>query len=147
MIFLLLKWNKQRWHVILRVCKWLGLKKLRCQTLQYVYNQGDLMFHNHAKKDLDEQDWQILFVLSNGMDPRLEIDNILDGTYDDNQSSEFIQENFNDLNINDIKMEGEANCMIIKQNNHSPDNPDNEDDQSMEILTYDYEKLYDKCGI
>ncbi|CAG8689878.1 2204_t:CDS:2, partial [Funneliformis mosseae] len=38
------RWNEQRWHVILRVSKWLGLKKLRCRVLQYVYNRGELMF-------------------------------------------------------------------------------------------------------
>ncbi|CAG8450905.1 6014_t:CDS:2 [Funneliformis caledonium] len=80
-------WNEQRWHVILRVSKWLGLKKLRCRVLQYVYNRGELMFQGHAKKDLDERDWQIMFVLSNGKDPLLVIDSILDGTYDDPQEN------------------------------------------------------------
>src|SRR5580765_899818 len=94
-------WNKKRWHVILRVCKWLGLKKLRCQVLQYVHGQGELMFQRHAKKDLDEQDWQIMFVLTDGKDPRLNIDNILDGTYKD-ENSESIEEN---LNINSTEGE------------------------------------------
>ncbi|CAI2198983.1 13380_t:CDS:1, partial [Funneliformis geosporum] len=82
-------WNKQRWHVILSVNKWLGLKKLRCRISRYVYSQGELIFNGHAKTDFDERDWQIMFVLSNGKDPLLVIDNILDGTYDD-EITEFL---------------------------------------------------------
>ncbi|RIA86367.1 hypothetical protein C1645_740914 [Glomus cerebriforme] len=130
-------WNKKHWHVILKACKWLGLKKLRCRVLQHVYSQGELMFQRHAKKDLNEQDWQIMIVLTNGKDPCLNIDNILDGTYEDenSESEEEIESEANDDDINnlddDMMMIDDENCSI-----------DNEYDQSMEILMPDYEKFY-----
>ncbi|GBC16195.1 uncharacterized protein OCT59_021665 [Rhizophagus irregularis] len=141
-------WNKQQWHVILRVSKWLGLKKLRCQVLRYVYNQGELMFQRHAKKDLDEKDWQIMFVLTSGKDPLLNIDNILNGTYNEEFTEDNISKNINnnaDINNADINNEdinndmndsNDDDMMLIDDENY------NDYDQSMEIAIADYEKLY-----
>ncbi|CAG8725131.1 6369_t:CDS:1, partial [Dentiscutata heterogama] len=62
-------WDKQHWKVTLRISKWLGLNKLRCQVLKYVYSKGDSMFTNHVLKELDESDLKIALAISNGDDP------------------------------------------------------------------------------
>ncbi|CAG8709173.1 4905_t:CDS:2, partial [Dentiscutata erythropus] len=64
-------WDKQHWKVTLRVSKWLGLNKLRCQVLKYVYSKGDSMFTNHVLKELNESDLKIALAISNGDDPCL----------------------------------------------------------------------------
>jgi hypothetical protein len=102
------------------------------------------MFQRHAKKDLDEEDWQIMIVLTNRMDPLLIIDNILNGTYKDNGSNgtcneEVIESNLinNETNHNDIN-DSNDDMMMIDDENYSLDS-----DQSMEIEIADYEKAYE----
>ncbi|CAG8521844.1 4764_t:CDS:2 [Acaulospora colombiana] len=70
-------WENRRWRITLRASKWLGLNKLRCQVLKYLYTKGDSMFAKHVVKELDEHDWKIMSIVSDQEDPcRMDFDEI-----------------------------------------------------------------------
>ncbi|PKK71506.1 hypothetical protein RhiirC2_422148 [Rhizophagus irregularis] len=89
------------------------------------------MFQRHAKKDLDEKDWQIMFVLTSGKDPLLNIDNILNGTYNEEFTEDNISKNINNNAV--------INNAVINNEDINNDMNDSNDDDMMLI---DDEKLY-----
>ncbi|CAG8470738.1 414_t:CDS:2 [Acaulospora morrowiae] len=64
-------WESRRWRVAMKASKWLGLNKLRCQVLKYVYTKGESMFAKHIVKELDEHDWKVISIILDKEDPCL----------------------------------------------------------------------------
>ncbi|CAG8455741.1 15612_t:CDS:2 [Cetraspora pellucida] len=140
-------WDKQHWKVTLRISKWLGLNKLRCQVLKHVYSKGDSMFTSHVLKELDESDLKIALAISDGNDPCLLDFEIM---VNNDDKSEFIPQDSKEfdeiMTEKDVSGIEEQEDILIDDNMHYmiTDNSANEMMDDQKGMCVDEDPIIDK---